>query len=236
MTHTTNHSQAPSETGPLMNLIITLLAPIFLGVTAGDISLARMAAAETVNDYRARNQADLIAIAQIIAFGLAALGSLSLSMDDDMSLSMALRLRGNAVALNRSAGQNRRLFNRSDPAPLPAIPVEDKEPARFPRPPAEQPTVSQPNPQAQNQVPPAPTPADKHHPEMRAIAMVKEATALTASIANLSPAERPAATMRAAMLSSTAHDLLYGSSDPPLSHGALNGHTRPDVNSKPRLQ
>jgi hypothetical protein len=91
-----------------MGLIVALLAPMFLGVTAGDINLARVAAFETVSDYRTQSHADLVAIAQIIAFGLAALGSLSLSMADDISVSMALRLRGNANALNRSAEQNRR--------------------------------------------------------------------------------------------------------------------------------
>ena len=127
----------PSEI--LMALIVTLLAPMFLGVTAGDISLARLAALETVNAYQARNQADLIAIAQIIACGLAALGSLSLSMDDDISLSMTLRLRGSAVALNRSAEQNRRVLNQplrdnptlyqvempSDPETTPAATADD---------------------------------------------------------------------------------------------------------------
>jgi hypothetical protein len=96
-----------------MNLIVALLAPMFLGVTGGDIDFARMAAVETVNAYRARNRADLIAIAQIIAFGLAALGSLSLSMADDITVSMALRLRGNANACNRSAEQNRRALAKS---------------------------------------------------------------------------------------------------------------------------
>ena len=48
----------------LMNLIVAILAPMFLCVTAGDVSMARMAAVETVNAYRARNQADLISIAQ----------------------------------------------------------------------------------------------------------------------------------------------------------------------------
>jgi hypothetical protein len=99
--------------GILMNLIVALLAPMFLGVTGGDIDFARMAAVETVNAYRARNRADLIAIAQIIAFGLAALGSLSLSMADDITVSMALRLRGNANACNRSAEQNRRVLAKS---------------------------------------------------------------------------------------------------------------------------
>ncbi|MEA2732013.1 MAG: hypothetical protein QOF70_6488, partial [Acetobacteraceae bacterium] len=60
----------------LMQLIVALLAPMFLGIAAGDINLARMAAIETVSAYRTRNHADLIAVAQIIAYGLAALGSL----------------------------------------------------------------------------------------------------------------------------------------------------------------
>src|SRR3984885_14923036 len=96
----------------LLGLIVTLLAPMFLGVTAGDIALARLAAMQTITDYRAQNNADLIAVAQIVACGLAALGSLSLSMEDGISLSMTLRLRGNAVALNRSAEQNRRVLNQ----------------------------------------------------------------------------------------------------------------------------
>jgi hypothetical protein len=106
-----------------MTLIIALLAPMFLGVGEGDVRLARMAATETVNAYRARNQADLLAVAQIVAFGLAALGSLSLSLADDISLPMMLRLRGNANACNRSAEQNRRALAKSqadDPGPHPA--------------------------------------------------------------------------------------------------------------------
>jgi hypothetical protein len=98
----------------LMNLIVALLAPMFLGAAAGDIGFARQAAIETVNAYRIRNNADLLAVAQIIGFGLGALGSLSLSMLDEISLAMTLRLRGNAVALNRSAEQNRRALR--DPA------------------------------------------------------------------------------------------------------------------------
>jgi hypothetical protein len=128
MTQTITSSEPPSEaantrfrpTDILMNLIIALLAPMFLGISAGDVNLARMAAIETVNAYRVQNHADLIAVAQIVAFGLAALGSLSMSMADDISLSMALRLRANANGLNRSAEQNRRALQRShhdDPAP-----------------------------------------------------------------------------------------------------------------------
>jgi len=124
----------------LMNLIVALLAPMFLGVAAGDINLARMAAIETVNAYRSRNHADLIAIAQIIGYGLAALGSLSLSMADDISIAMALRLRGNANALNRSAEQNRRAIRQSLPdtptgyqqeAPAASVPANERDLAQY---------------------------------------------------------------------------------------------------------
>jgi hypothetical protein len=92
----------------LLHVIATFLAPMFLTASGGDIAFARMAALETVNAYRVRGPADLIPIAQMIAFGLAALGSLSLSMADDLSLGMTLRLRGNANACDRSAERNRR--------------------------------------------------------------------------------------------------------------------------------
>jgi hypothetical protein len=104
--------------GLLMSLIIHLLTPMFLGVSDGDITLARVAAVATVSDYNARNHVDLLAIAQIIAFGLAALGSLSLSMAGDIPLALQLRLRGNGNACNRSAEQNRRALARSQADPL----------------------------------------------------------------------------------------------------------------------
>ena len=68
----------------LLHFIVTILAPMFLTASGGDIHLARATALETVNAYRARTQTDLIAVAQIIAFGLGALGSLSLSLTDDL--------------------------------------------------------------------------------------------------------------------------------------------------------
>jgi hypothetical protein len=121
----------------LMNVLVALLAPMFICGSAGNLDLARLAATETINAYRARDQADLISIAQIIAFGLAALGSLSLSMADDLSLSTTLRLRGNANALNRSAEQNRRAlrdYRANDPMPSPhAATPHDDPPATPPR-------------------------------------------------------------------------------------------------------
>jgi hypothetical protein len=234
MTQTTE-PQPHHPTNALMSLIVALLVPTFLGVTAGDIAMARMAAIETINDYRARNNADLIAIAQIIACGLAALGSLSLSMDDEISLSMILRLRGSAVALNRSAEQNRRVLNqplRDNPTPyhLPMDPetrmADDPGIARaeaFLSAAAAQELAAESEARLQDprQIAaqtPAPaqnaTVSDKRHQEMRAIAMVKEASEITASIPHLPPAERPAATIRAAALGSTANELLTGVSPP----------------------
>jgi hypothetical protein len=234
----TTESPPHHPTNALMSLVVTLLLPTFLGVTAGDIALARMAAIETINDYRARNSADLIAIAQIIACGLAALGSLSLSMDDEISLSMTLRLRGSAVALNRSAEQNRRVLNqplRDTPTPyhfdmLPApepTPAEMDDAAGIARAEAllsaaaahelatESEARLQDPRQIANQTPAQnATVSDKRHQEMWAIAMVKEASEITAGILRLPPAERPAAAIRAAALGSAANELLTGVSPP----------------------
>jgi hypothetical protein len=237
----------------LATLIIALLVPIFLGVTGGNIGLARLAAIETLDAYRARNHADLIAVAQIVAFGLAALGSLSVSLADDNSLSMTLRLRGNAIACNRAAEQNRRALtgreasNRlptqrqaeAEPEIPPAF-AEDTippEPDMFLNPAAarllatEAQARLEPGTRPIPASPPAPatprTQTEKRHQEMWAIAMAKEASEITASLPDLPPAERKTAAMRAALLSSTAHDLVYGTPDPPhVPPGALAGMSR----------
>ena len=231
-----------------MNLIATLLAPMFLGVTGGDVAMARMMAIQTVSAQRVSSLTDLLAVAQIVAYGIAALGSLSLSMDDDLSLAMVLRLRGNANACTRSAEQNRRAIRndrheeplpRDQPMPEPEMhevepwpeTTENDGPAGLMDDTvteilaaeaaerlvqcAEKTTdlarVPHPVPIRDAAVPsPA---ADKRHNEMWAIAMVNEASEITASIPGLPPAERHAASLRAGMLSSTAIRLLTGLSD-----------------------
>ncbi len=95
-------------TNNLANLILALLAPMFLWSTAGDIRLAYAAAAETVNEFRIANRLSLFTVAKIIAFDIATLSSLSLSMYEDISMLLALRLRGNANSLDRSAERSRR--------------------------------------------------------------------------------------------------------------------------------
>jgi hypothetical protein len=251
MTQTTTPAEPPDI---LMNLIVALLAPMFISVTAGDVRLAQMAAIETIDAYSARNRADLIAIAQIIACGLAALGSLSLSMDDEISLNMVLRLRGNAVSLSRSAEQNRRALReplRDNPGPYhpamaaapetPALMAQDDDGApdeTFLEAAAEQllsaeadarllgvarqtadPTSAQPPvPMATSETGEAT--GEKRHRTMWAIAMVKEAGELTASIPGLPPAERSTAAIRAGALGHAANELLTGVRSPPPPLGA----------------
>jgi hypothetical protein len=242
MTNTTTPTEGTAghhPSGILMNLIVALLAPMFLGVTAGDVGMARMAAIETIDAYQARNLADLIAVAQIIAYGLAALGSLSLSMADDISLSMTLRLRGNAVSLDRSAERSRRVLRqppRDNPTPYhPAMTPEpeiargdDQTPAEvFLNDAAAQILAAESQTRlergAEQITDPVPAPAtdatdpvavEKRHRAMWAIAMVKEAGELTASIPNLPLAERSAASIRAGALGQTANELLTGRNSP----------------------
>ncbi len=208
------NTQHKSAADTFMDLIVAFLAPMFLAVVNGDIHHARAAALETVNAYRAQSKFDLLSVAQLIAFGLAALGSLSLSMADDISLSMTLRLRANAVAANRASEQCRRALaqTRSESAPLPeASPADD-----FPDEVAiaagvEQ--VRQHAADAKARIQPAPSePAadDEQRRTLWANAMADVAAEVTASLPHLPRAQRRAASMRAAALSSTAHSLLTG--------------------------
>ena len=118
------------------HLIITYLTPMFLATTGGDIQYARMAATEAVNAYAARDPIDLLSIAQIIAFGLAILNSLSRSMAENLPIALVLRLRGNAVSLGRAAERCRRALpdppssDRRGRSPLPQIRPRSRTPAR----------------------------------------------------------------------------------------------------------
>jgi hypothetical protein len=190
------HASAHRPGNLLLELVAALLTPIFLGVAQGDVALARLAAIETINDYRARNGIDLIAIAQIIACGLAAVASLGQSMAEDLSVAATLRLRGNAVSLNRHADRNRQILQ----APLPE---PDAEPA-----PHLEPASPRPRPQ------PQPARQDPSTQRLWATVMAQEAADITASLPHLPPAERHAASIRATALTSAANDL-FGTAPSP---------------------
>jgi len=118
------HDSPAHPSDLLLQLIVAFLAPMFMSASTGDLGFARLAALETIASYGLRTQAELMNIAQIIAFGLAAMDSLWLSMADDVSLTMKIRLRSTANGLNRSAQQNQRVLDKrrtDDPPSKPDI-------------------------------------------------------------------------------------------------------------------
>jgi hypothetical protein len=122
-----------TETTYLMNLIIGFLTPMILTATDGDRAQARETAIQTVNAYAARNPSELLLVGQSIALGIAMLSSVSLSMAENIPISLILRLRANAVSLHRAAEQCRRALPQPNPdyvAPAPEIPLSDAELAR----------------------------------------------------------------------------------------------------------
>lgn len=250
----------------LMNLIVAFLAPMFLGITAGDLRLARLAAIETVEGYRAREHGDLFAVAQLIGFSIAALGSLSLSLSDDISVILALRLRTNASAMNRAAELNRRVLRDSRDEQLgagglpagadsgedmyeeavlagvdaarkaaldaAACPDAGDRPATVVAPAPRAPVVVVPVVTAVSSVKIAPVMspplADARVRAGWAASMTKIAAEFTTGLANLPPAERRAASIKAAALTSTAHDLLSGEPIPRPTAGDLAALMRPN--------
>jgi hypothetical protein len=231
MTETDKTPPGSHPTDILMNLIVAFLAPMFLGASGGNVRFARMAAIQTVAAYRARDHVDLIAIAGIIACGLAALGSLSLSFTDDISLNMTLRLRGNAVALNRVAEQNRRTLRETRPVeaePSAASPLDE---APFQAEVVPDVTAAQDlaanaqvrlqtaEPAPESIVAATPTPSGMPNQQWQAMwaeAMTDVASELDVDLQDLSPEQRLAISRQAAALSSCASQLLSGDVPQPL--------------------
>jgi hypothetical protein len=106
----------------LINVLVALLAPMFMAGAGGDISLARIAALETITSYRVRNHSSLMAVAKIIAFGLTTLGLLGLSMADDGSIPRILHLCGNAKALDRCCERAERALREARALPAAGAP------------------------------------------------------------------------------------------------------------------
>ncbi len=89
----------------LLEQIIRFLLPCFLA-TAVDLDAARQDILDTLRSYGARTRAELLNAAQIIAFSLSALDTLSEAGSGVMSPAMRLRYRGCANGLSRSSQQN----------------------------------------------------------------------------------------------------------------------------------
>jgi hypothetical protein len=231
-----------SRDANLANLILALLTPMFLWSTAGDIRLAHVAAAQTLNEFRIANRLSLFTVAKIIAFDIATLSSLSLSMYEDVSMLLALRLRGNATSLDRSAERNRRRFDleqasRPDAGTETEDSIEaaiaeaqrmvDEANARI-RASAAQPAETQPDavPAAEATPAPAPVPATTAIPAARtstqqrqsawADAMTAVARESTDGLKDLPPAERWKEMARIEALTMAAADLASGTAPPPV--------------------
>ena len=123
----TDLSTEMAETSPLMAFVVALLSSL-MSPSLTDQRLARLAAREALGAHRTSAhptsaQGELVTIAQIVGFALAALDTLRLSMPEALSLSMKLKLRGNANALNRSARDCTHILHKARPDP--ATPAPD---------------------------------------------------------------------------------------------------------------
>ena len=107
---------------PLHQVVLSLLIPLLMAGGLTDPALAGLAAQEAITAHTADGRGQLVTTAQIVAFALASLDNLRLSADPGLSLSMKLKLRGNANALCGSAQR------RSAPAAAPQIAAPPPEP------------------------------------------------------------------------------------------------------------
>jgi len=206
-----------SRDANLVTLILALLTPMFLWSTAGDIRLAHVAAAQTLNEYRIANRLSLFTVAKIIAFDIATLSSLSLSMYEDVSMLLALRLRGNANSLDRSAERNRRRLELEQASRSGATDeTEDSVEA----------AIAEAQRMVNEAAAPAPVPPTAAAPAARtsaqqrqagwARAMTSVAEEFTDGLKDLPPAERWKEMARIEALSMAAADLASGTALPPV--------------------
>jgi hypothetical protein len=129
-----------SNTDLLLDCVLGLLAPLLMAAgTISDTHLARLAAKQAIESYGAEGHAPLITAGQIVAFALTAMDNLRLSMDQDISVPVKLRLRGNASALSRTAHYHGETLRE----PHPARPAIKEIPLAAPRPEAVKPNAAE---------------------------------------------------------------------------------------------
>lgn len=194
----TEREPTPAEI--LLNVLVTLLAPMFIAVCQGNVQAARLVAHATIRDYCAENNADLITVAKIIALGLATISALSLAMTEGIGLPMFVRLQSSANACDRAEHRNRRVLKESLRAPPRPEPPEVDEADVIARaeaaaalarqaqqqPKREPPPEPQPAPQPTVQQPPEPTVQQSAAPHAQPTAPHAQPTA-----AKPAPAQQP---------------------------------------------
>jgi hypothetical protein len=137
MTQPTAQTTA-QPTAAFQDKILTLLAPLFLVATGGDVGAARETVRATLVDYRARTDDELRLAALVVAFGFGALDALSRAANPDLTLEAVMDLRDNAIALSQAGDRTQAALDRllkrrpdetrstAEPTDLPAsIEVDD---------------------------------------------------------------------------------------------------------------
>ncbi|HET6609927.1 MAG TPA: hypothetical protein VFG62_24885 [Rhodopila sp.] len=136
MSATAQTQPAPriSPVNDLVNLLIVMLTPVFLGPAGGDLRLARLGAQQALLAFKAEHHADWLTIAQIVAFGLATLNTLCLSFVEDLPIQAVLRLNNSADRLSKAEMRHRKVRQEPkgaaapqpaqaiQPTPMPAVP------------------------------------------------------------------------------------------------------------------
>jgi hypothetical protein len=205
----------------VMSALIAFLMPMLLPTTGRDLALARATAIQAVKAFAARNPAELLLVGESIALGLAVIDSISLSMGENIPISLILRLRANAVSLHRAAQQCRRALAEAADATAPPqdAPLPDAAPqqkaeiiANLALPQAVPPQAAKIHPETRTPAPkppaqPTPTTEDQYFNAAWAAAMSDVAEEMTAGIDNLPPDEQKAARIRVAALNATASHL-----------------------------
>ncbi|MDR3529335.1 MAG: hypothetical protein P4L90_02080 [Rhodopila sp.] len=87
----------------VFDTIVAYLMPFYLAGAKGDTKLARNTILELVRVYRTATPAEIELAGRIMGLSAAAADSLRLSMRPNLSDTMILRYRNNALALNRAA-------------------------------------------------------------------------------------------------------------------------------------
>ena len=120
----------PSLPIAFMDRLIDFLLPFFLGL-AQDPEVARAEIVETLVSYGARTRSEFLNAAQIIAFSLSAIDTLSEAKATELSATMRLRFRGCASSLNRAGQQNEKTLAKRLTDDLPASdPLTCNQPTR----------------------------------------------------------------------------------------------------------
>ena len=224
-----------------INLIVTLLTQMFLAGAGGNQALARQAAAETLESYSPEGGLpDVLLAAELIGFGLAALGSLGLSMANDIPVALALRLRNNANACNRSADNARKALAANRPEPV-AAPPPPPEPDPEIDMEALNASIAETKRQTEDHLarvkaapaPQNPTPAsekaaeDRHYQAEWAASSARIAEETAAKLPTLKGAERRNALLWISALKSGAADFMAGKAPPRPRPGDAGASTRP---------